>query len=41
MVTIDEMIAHRRRGAQPASCRLPCRCRTRRRPLHPHLWWAR
>jgi len=30
-ITIPEMIAHRRRGAQSASSRLPCRCRTRRR----------
>jgi len=35
-ITIAKTIARRRRVAQPASCRLPCRCRT----LHPHLWWA-
>src|SRR4051794_1182344 len=33
--SIAGTIAHPRRGAQPASCRLPCRRRTRRRPLHP------
>jgi hypothetical protein len=36
-ITSTGMIAHPRRGAQSASSRLPCRCRTRRRPLHPHL----
>src|SRR3954451_10783074 len=29
-------LARRRRGAQSASCRLPCHCRTRRPPLHPY-----
>jgi hypothetical protein len=36
-ITIAKTLARRRRVAQPASCRLPCRCRTRRRALHPHL----
>ena len=36
-ITIAGTLARRRRGAQSASCRLPRRCRTRRRPLHPHL----
>src|SRR5271157_5260032 len=36
-ITIASTLARRRRVVQPASCRLPCRCRTRRRPLHPHL----
>jgi hypothetical protein len=39
-ITITGMVAHPRRGAQSASSRLPCRCRTRRRALHPHLRWA-
>ena len=33
-ITIAGTIAHRRRGAQRPSCRLPGRYRT----LHPHLW---
>jgi len=40
LITNTGKLSRRRRGAQPASCRLPCQCRTRRQPLHPHLWWA-
>ena len=36
-ITIAKTLARRRRFAQPASRRLPCRCRTCRQPLHPHL----
>ena len=39
-ITVARTLARRRRGAQPASSRLPCSCRTRRRPVHPHLCWA-
>jgi hypothetical protein len=36
-ITITGTIAHRRRGVQPGSSRLPCRWQTHRRLLHPHL----
>jgi hypothetical protein len=40
LITITGKLARRRRGVQPAPCRLPC-CRVavspcRRRTLHPH-----